>query len=53
MRDRELAEKIAVGCQQAARSICFVHYWSFNALWLGFNSSKGGSKKLTMKQLME
>ena len=34
LKDMTLTEKIALGCQQMARSVCFVHYWAFNALWV-------------------
>ena len=52
LNDRALAEKIAIGCQQVAKSVCFVHYWAFHALWLSFNSQRD-KDKLTMKQLLE
>ena len=51
--DRDFAEKLALGCQQIARSVCFVHYWAFNALWLTFNSSKNLGQKKKMKELLE
>ena len=38
--DRDFAERLALGCQQIARSVCFVHYWAFNSLWLTYNSTK-------------
>ena len=50
--DIELAEKIAIGCQQVARSVCFVHYWAFNALWLAFHSQLDANKP-TIKLLQE
>ena len=53
LKDRDLAETIALGCQQVARSVCFVHYWAFNALWITFNCQKSTTGKLTMKQLLE
>lgn len=34
LKDMTLTETIALGCQQMARSVCFVHYWAFNALWV-------------------
>ena len=53
--DRNLAEKIAIGCQQAAKSASFVHFWAFNALWITFNNRRDAQtgSKLTMKQLLE
>lgn len=36
-QEHDLANKIALGCQQVARSVCFVHFWAFNSLWLTFN----------------
>jgi len=49
-----LAEKIALGCQQVARSVCFVHYWAFNSLWVTFNCKSGaGNTKVAMKTLLE
>ena len=53
LNDRALATKIAIGCQQVAKSVCFIHYWSFNALWLHYNADLDDSKRPTMKQLME
>ena len=50
--DFELAEKIAIGCQQVARSVCFVHYWAFNALWIAFHNEQDAGRQ-TMKQLLE
>ena len=52
-QEHELALKIALGCQQVARSVCFVHFWAFNSLWLKFNTDKGADKKPNMKQLLE
>ena len=52
LEDRELAEKIAIGCQQVARSVCFIHFWAFNALWIAFHSEQDENKP-TMKQLLE
>lgn len=52
-QEQELALKIALGCQQVARSVCFVHFWAFNSLWLTFNTDKGADKKPNMKQLLE
>ena len=49
LENRELAEKIAVGCQQVGRSPCFIHFWAFHALWLVFNSEKANASKKTMK----
>ena len=36
LHDKVLSEKIAIGCQQVARSVCFIHYWAFTALWISF-----------------
>ena len=50
LNDRGMSEKIALGCQQAASSACFVHFWAFNALWITLNCRKDDAdKKLTMK----
>ena len=50
LNDLDLSEKIALGCQQIARSICFVHYWAFNSLWIKFNTNEAdGGQKLGMK----
>ena len=54
LNDMQLSERIALGCQQAGRSINFIHYWAFNALWLKFNSQRDkNGKKMTSKQLQE
>lgn len=52
LKDQLMAEKIALGCQQVARSVCFVHFWAFNALWVKFNSDQGDGKRDTMKALL-
>lgn len=50
----KLASLIALGCQQVARSVCFVHYWAFNSLWLTFNcDSKEPKQKKSIKRLLE
>ena len=54
LNDLQLSERIALGCQQAGRSINFIHYWAFNALWLKFNNQRDkNGKKMTNKQLLE
>lgn len=54
LNDQSMAEKVALGCQEAAHSPGFVHFWAFNALWITINCGGGaGGKKLTMKQLLE
>ena len=57
-QEHELANKIALGCQQVARSVCFVHFWAFNSLWLTFNQNPSSLKKepnqaTQLKQLLE
>ena len=55
-QEHELANKIALGCQQVARSVCFVHFWAFNSLWLTFNQKRRDEKtnqSTQLKQLLE
>ena len=51
LKDEELSEQIALGCQQAAKSPYFIHYWAFHSLFLKFNQT--GDKKKTLKELLK